>query len=85
MRGSDFKSGDPKRGPLMARSHLDLERALAAWGVDVPKYPACPTFFEAMAGASVEADFLSACERWESEIKRLFRQLLIHGRREGED
>ena len=69
----------------MARSHLDLGRALVAWGVDVPQFPSCPTFFEAMTSASAEADFLTACELWEAEIKRLFRQLLIHGPVEGED
>lgn len=68
----------------MARSHLDLERALAVSGVDVPKYPPCPTFFEAMTSASAEADFLAACERWEAEIERLFRQLLIHWLRKGQ-
>jgi len=61
----------------MARCHLDLKRALAAWGIDVPKYPPCPTFFEAMSSASAEAEFLAACERWEAEIERLFRQLLV--------
>ena len=63
----------------MARNHLDIERALTAWGVKVPSYPACPTFLEAMLSGTAEAEFLAACERWEDEVKRLFRQLLIQG------
>lgn len=68
----------------MSRSHLDLARALAAWGIAVPSYPPCPTFFDAMTSASAEADFLAACERWESEIKGLLRQLLVHRSPEGD-
>lgn len=72
-------------GRAMVRSHLDIEKELSARGVDVPKYPPVPTFFEAMANATAESDFLAACERWEADIRRLFGQLLLDRHRETHD